>query len=226
VKLFFYHLAGGWFSCHSDGARDVIWWPNLVIRCLIGYAPVSSSTWCGSCSGQIVAGDHLFLFFSFFYFSWQLRYIIVFFVVWFSISTIILLIFYFVLIRCIDFFFNLAIQLQFLMCFIFHFSHYSFNFSFHFIVLVLILLIYLFFNLFLQLWFLYMMFFNSVILLWIFYFSLGFFVKGFLVFNFIIQIKFMNFFNSNNIYFSLVPFILICFICYFVKVFMIFNFII
>lgn len=144
MKLLFYHLAGGWFSCHSDGARDVIWWPNLVIRCLIGYAPVSSSTWCGSCSGQIVAGDHLFLFFSFFYFSWQLRYIIVFFVVWFSISTIILLIFYFVLIRCIDFFFNLAIQLQFLMCFIFHFSHYSFNFSFHFIVLVLILLIYFF----------------------------------------------------------------------------------
>jgi len=87
--------ASGWSPCHSSDACDATRWPNLDIRRLTGYTTVSPSTWCGTCRSMVVESSQLVICFCFFSLSWQLKYIVVHFVVWFSISVILLSFFFF-----------------------------------------------------------------------------------------------------------------------------------
>jgi len=75
-----------------------------------------------------------FVFFLFFSLSWQIKYIFILFVFYFSILVFILLISFFCFYSLYRFFLfcNSIIQLHFLICFIFNFSPHSFNFLFHF----------------------------------------------------------------------------------------------
>jgi hypothetical protein len=84
--------------------------------------------WRVATDGCRIAIDSRLIYFSFFSLSWHVRYTIVLFISYFSISVFILLISYFVPFSFIEFFiiFNLVFQLQFLICLIFHFDpHFS-----------------------------------------------------------------------------------------------------
>ena len=69
----------------------------------------------------------------FFSLSWQIKYISILFIFYFSILIPVFLIFYYVFILFIDVFLlcNSIIPIYFLICFIFNLSSYSFNFLFH-----------------------------------------------------------------------------------------------
>jgi hypothetical protein len=93
----------------------------------------------------IVIDDHFF-FYSLFSLSNQVKCMIVLFFL--SISVLILLVYYFVLIPFIEVFsfFNLVLQLQFLVCFVFHFGPYSFDFWFLIFFLCSFVKVYFAFN--------------------------------------------------------------------------------
>jgi hypothetical protein len=94
-----YALMSGWRLCHQGNACKTTWWLNLTFRCFFGCAIKSSFTWGDTWwrGGQIVTDDHFFPFFSLFC---QVKCMVVFF--FFSISILILLVSYFVLIHFIE----------------------------------------------------------------------------------------------------------------------------
>ena len=117
-------LSSGWRLSHSGVTCDATRWPNLIFYCLCGFATMFSFIWCGTWRRMVVWLSTMIVSFFFFSLSYQVKGTIALF--FFSISVLILLIFYYVFFSFIEVFFNLVIQLQFLICFVFHFGLYFF----------------------------------------------------------------------------------------------------
>ena len=111
----------GWRPPHSSDTCDATWWPNLGFCWILWCAVMFSSTQGGACQRMMVRfSPAIIVFFLFFSLSWEIKYIFILFVFYFSILVPILLISYFVFILFIDVFLfcNSIIRLHFLICFI------------------------------------------------------------------------------------------------------------